>query len=209
MAGNYDDFFRDGVGRLRDHGFNPYPERLHIRIQNAREQMMAGLRYYLGDRAKWLPCYEEIADWLTDNKGRGLLCVGNPGLGKTLICQNIIPVLLQQNVGKIIKTYSALSMNTSLDSLLSKYMLCIDDVGIEPLETVTFGVRRIAFSELVDNSEKNGTLLIVTTNLRTNHGVDDKGNVVPSIEDRYGLRTYDRLKAIMKSVKFTGKSMRK
>lgn len=209
MAGNYDDFFRDGVGRLRDHGFNPYPERLHIRIQNAREQMMAGLRYYLGDRAKWLPCYDEIADWLTDNKGRGLLCVGNPGLGKTLICQNIIPVLLQQNVGKIVKTYSALSMNTSLDTLLRQYMLGIDDVGIEPLETVTFGVRRIAFSELVDNSEKNGTLLIVTTNLRTNHGVDDKGNIVPSIEDRYGLRTYDRLKAIMKSVKFTGKSMRK
>ena len=209
MAGNYDDFFRDGVGRLRDHGFNPYPERLHIRIQNAREQMMAGLRYYLGDRAKWIPCYDEIADWLTDNKGRGLLCVGNPGLGKTLICQNIIPVLLQQNVGKIVKTYSALSMNISLDTLLRQYMLGIDDVGIEPLETVTFGVRRIAFSELVDNSEKNGTLLIVTTNLRTNHGVDDKGNVVPSIEDRYGLRTYDRLKAIMKSVKFTGKSMRK
>lgn len=209
MAGNYDDFFRDGVGRLRDHGFNPYPERLHIRIKNAREQMMAGLRYYLGDRAKWLPCYDEIADWLTDNKRRGLLCVGNPGLGKTLICQNIIPVLLQQNVGKIVKTYSALSMNTSLDTLLRQYMLGIDDVGIEPLETVTFGVRRIAFSELVDNSEKNGTLLIVTTNLRTNHGVDDKGNIVPSIEDRYGLRTYDRLKAIMKSVKFTGKSMRK
>ena len=68
MAGNYDDFFRDGVGKLRDHGFNPYPERLHIRIQNAREQMIAGLHYYLGNRAKWLPCYDEIADWLTDNK---------------------------------------------------------------------------------------------------------------------------------------------
>lgn len=209
MAKTFDELFKQGVAGLHDHGFDPYPQRLHIQIPQAREQLWAGLCYYLGVEAKWLPCYEEVAAWLSDNKGRGLLCVGDNGLGKTLICQNIIPVLLQQNMRRIVKTYSALDMNLKLDELLRLKLLGIDDVGTEPLETISYGVRRIAFSELVDASEKQGTLLILTTNLRTNHGTDRDGNTIPSIEDRYGLRTYDRLKSVVKSVTFKGKSMRK
>lgn len=206
---NFDELFRQSVAGLLDHGFDPYPQRLHIQIPQAREQLAAGLRYYLGAEAKWLPCYDEVAAWLSDNKGRGLLCVGDNGLGKTLICQNIIPVLLQQNMRRIVKTYSALDMNLKLDELLRLKLLGIDDIGTEPLESISYGVRRIAFSELVDQSEKQGTLLILSTNLRTNHGTDRAGNTIPSIEDRYGLRTYDRLKAVVKSVTFKGKSMRK
>lgn len=209
MAKTFDDIFKQGVNSLHDFGFNPYPERLRIQIPQAREQLAAGLRYYLGTDAKWLPCYDEVAAWLTDNKGRGLLCVGDNGLGKTLICQNIIPVLLQQNLRRIVRTYTALDMNLKLDDLLKAKLLGIDDIGTEPLESISYGVRRIAFSELVDASEKQGTLLILSTNLRTNHGTDRDGNPVPSIEDRYGLRTYDRLKAVVKSVTFKGKSMRK
>ena len=201
--------FASSVEALRRSGFDPYPKCLRLQVVEAREMLSAGLRYYLGDSAKWLPCYDEVAAWLSDNKGRGLLCVGDNGLGKTLICQNIIPVLLQQNVRKIVKTYSALDMNQKIDELLRIELLGIDDVGTEPLETISYGVRRIAFSELVDASEKQGTLLILSTNLRTNHGTDRAGNPVPSIEDRYGLRTYDRLKAVVKSVTFKGKSMRK
>lgn len=206
---NFDELFRQSVAGLLDHGFDPYPHRLHIQIPQAREQLAAGLRYYLGAEAKWLPCYDEVAAWLSDNKGRGLLCVGDNGLGKTLICQNIIPVLLQQNMRRIVKTYSALDMNLKLDELLRLKLLGIDDIGTEPLESISYGVRRIAFSELVDQSEKQGTLLILSTNLRTDHGTDRSGNTIPSIEDRYGLRTYDRLKAVVKSVTFKGKSMRK
>lgn len=209
MAKTYDELFRQGVAGLLDHGFDPYPQRLHIQIPQAREQLLAGLRYYLGEEAKWLPCYDEVAAWLADNKGRGLLCVGDNGLGKTLICQNIIPVLIQQNMRRIVRTYSALDMNLKIDELLRLKLLGIDDVGTEPLETISYGVRRIAFSELVDASEKKGTLLILSTNLRTNHGTDRAGNTIPSIEDRYGLRTYDRLKAVVKSVIFKGKSFRK
>jgi len=210
MTKTIDDIFRQGVTELRDgHGFNPYPERLHIQIPQAREQLAAGLRYFLGDRAQWLPAYDEVAAWLADNHGRGLLCVGSNGLGKTLICQNIIPVLLQQNMRKIVKVCSALDMNQHLDELLRIHILSIDDVGTEPVETINYGVRRIAFSELVDLSEKQGTLLILSTNLRTTYGTDKDGNIVPSIEDRYGLRTYDRLKAVTKTVVFKGKSFRK
>jgi DNA replication protein DnaC len=209
MAKIFDELFSQGVASLQNHGFNPYPQRLRIRIPQAKEQLAAGLRYYLGSKAEWLPCYEEVVTWLSDNKGRGLLCVGDNGLGKTLICQNIIPVILQQNMRRIVKTYSALDMNLKLDELLRCNLINIDDVGTEQLETISYGVRRIAFSELVDASEKQGTLLILSTNLRTNHGTDREGNTIPSIEDRYGLRTYDRLKAVVKSVKFKGESMRR
>lgn len=207
---SYDESFRNGVGELQEyHGFDPYPPRLHIQIPHAREQLQAGLRFYLGASAQWLPCYDEIVEWLTDNHCRGLLCVGDNGLGKTLICQNILPVLLQQNMRKIIRSYSAIEMNANLSELLRQRIISIDDVGTEPLETKVDGIRRIAFSELVDASEKKGTLLVVSTNLRTNRGTDKDGNPIPSIYDRYGLRTFDRLRAVMKSVKFTGKSLRK
>lgn len=203
------DKFREGLIKLQSHGFMTHSERLHIQIPNAREKLEAGLRYYLGDNLVWIPAYDEVVAWLTDNHRRGLLCVGGNGLGKTLICQNILPVLVEQYVGRIISCYSAVEMGLHLDELLRLELLSIDDIGTEPMETMQYGVRRIAFSELVDLAEKRGTLLILSTNLRTNHGVDGKGNIIPSIEDRYGLRTYDRLKAVVKSVVFTGPSLRR
>ena len=47
--------------------------RVHISIPNARERLEAGLHHFLGDKAQWLPAYDKVAEWLTDNKGRGLL----------------------------------------------------------------------------------------------------------------------------------------
>ena len=67
-------------------GYDMYPDRVRIQIPNAKELLQQGLQYFLGDSAQWLPCYDEIAAWMTDNQGRGLLCMGNCGLGKTLIC---------------------------------------------------------------------------------------------------------------------------
>ena len=66
----YQEAFASQVSNMRGLGFDPYPQRLHIQIPDAREQLMTGIRYYMGDKAQWLPDYEQIADWLTDNKGR-------------------------------------------------------------------------------------------------------------------------------------------
>lgn len=205
---HYLDAFRKDAQFMREMGFNPYSEQLRIVIPDARDKLFAALQYYLGDRAQWLPAYDEIADWLTDNKGRGLLCVGGCGLGKTLICQYILPLLIYQHLNIISEAVTANEMNARIDALLHQRCVVVDDLGTEAAETQTYGNRRYPFSELCDSVERRGSLLIVTTNLYPNHFVDKSGQTVPSIEDRYGLRTYDRLRAITKVIVFKGKSMR-
>lgn len=191
------------ISNLRDTGFNPYPTPPRIRIPNAKEALQECIRHYVGERAQWLPCYDEVADWLTDNKGRGLLCLGPCGLGKTLICCNVLPVLFYHYYKKIVSVYNAVDINTKIDSISRQRIVCLDDIGTEP-DFINYGERHVAFSEIVDAAEKRGNLLVITTNLRTTSTDTDKS----SIEARYEQRTLDRLRAITKVVLFKGRSLR-
>ena len=65
-----------------------------------------------------------------------------------------------------------------------------------------------SFLKLCDAAEKRGILLMMTANLRTTHGVDKQGNIIPSIEDRYGDLVLSRLRSTVKIVEFKGKDMR-
>lgn len=189
--------FQKVIDNLKEVGFNPMPNRVQVRIPNAKEVLLAGLKHYEGDNAKWLNEYNEIADWLSDNKGRGLLCYGNCGRGKSLICWKILPVLLSYYHSKIVSCYDSQQMNTNIDEVKSKHIIYIDDVGVEGL-SIKYGEKRMAFSEIVDEAEKRGKLLILTTNLS-----------LDELAQKYGERTMDRLVAITKRVKFVGESLRK
>lgn len=189
--------FQKVINDLKEIGFNPIPNLVRVNIPNAREVLWSGLKYYEGEKAVWLNEYNEIADWLTENNGKGLLCYGNCGRGKSLICWKIIPLLLNYYHGKIISCYDSLQMNSNIDEVKSKHLIYIDDIGIENV-SIKFGERRLAFSEIVDESEKRGKLLIVTTNLS-----------LDELAQKYGERTMDRLVAITKRVKFIGESLRK
>lgn len=188
--------FRAVKERLKDTGFSPDPATIPVKVRNAREALKNGLNHYLGE-AQWLPEYDEVVEWLTDNQGRGLLCYGNCGRGKSVICGKIIPVLLNYYHNKIVSCYDAQNLNARADEILAKHILYIDDIGTESM-AVKYGERRMVFSELCDLAEKKGKLLIVTTNLSLNE-----------IAEKYGERTMDRLVAITKRVKFNGESLRK
>lgn len=193
----------------RLYNFAPYhPLQHHITIPNAKEHLKAGLQYYLGDKFQWLPAYDKVADWLTDNKGRGLLCVGTPGLGKTLLCQNILPVIINQHMRKVPNCYTAIEMTQQFEAIISKCgsLLFIDDLGTEPVEVNLFGNRRVPFNEICDTCERKGGLLVLTSNLRTTRDANNPNNL--SIEERYGLRTLDRLRGITKVIRFDGPSLR-
>ena len=88
-------------------------------------------------------------------------------------------------------------MNAKLDEVKQKHIIYIDDVGTENL-SVKYGEKRLAFAELADEAEKKGKLLILTTNL-----------TIEELREKYGERTIDRLRAITKTVLFSGVSLRK
>lgn len=186
---------------------------LHFRIDTCdpRRELWAAICQHVRKEPKWLPCYEQVVKWLADNDSRGLVCLGTCGLGKSVVCAQALPYLFKRHFDIDTLAVTATAMNQRIDELLAycgrNRIIVIDDLGTEAAETVTYGNRRKPFPELVDQAERTGTLLIITTNLRTNRDTDVRRNY-PSIETRYGVPTLDRLRAITRAVLFTGESMR-
>lgn len=172
------------------------PDYVYVGIPDAKKMLMKGIQFFTDNKGVWLPEYDAIADWLEGNNGRGLFCIGSVGRGKTLICTKVIPTLLNWYHRKVVSIYDAQQMNANIDDVLSKHIVCIDDLGTEN-ESVKYGERRMAFAELADTAEKKGKLLIITTNMSLNE-----------LREKYSERVVDRLRAITKAVLFDGKSLR-
>lgn len=193
-------FFKNAIEQMKDFGYMPEPELVYFNRKdiNAKSWIWEGIMYFVGvHEAKFLEPYEQIADWLEGNDGKGLLAFGDCGLGKTLVCGKILPLLINKFYGKVVMCYDCKKINRDIDEMLHKKLIYLDDVGVEN-ESVKYGERRQCFVELVDEAEKKGKLLILTTNLS-----------IEQLAEKYGERTVDRLRAITKTVLFEGKSMRK
>ncbi len=182
---------------LRGIGFNPLPDKVEIRVPNAKDVLWRGIQYFTGGNAQWLPEYDEVAAWLAGNQGRGLLCLGSCGRGKSLICAKILPVLLNFYNRRIMPVFDAQEMNRIPDEVIKNKLMVIDDLGTENV-SVKYGERRMVFPELCDAAEKQGKMIAVTTNLS-----------LSELRDKYGERTIDRLRAVTKPVLFSGESLRK
>lgn len=197
--------FKDIVDRLNDGTGVNLPETVSIKIPNAEQRLRGGLDYFVnyfskGDVAKatWNEeNYRPIVDWMTDNRGRGLLMTGSCGLGKSLIGKYILPLLIRDSCRKIMKVFNAQELNSKPDEILSYHILYIDDIGTESVSNI-FGNKRVPFMELCDAVEQQGKLLVCSTNL-----------TIEELREKYGERTIDRLKSTTKPVSFTGDSLRK
>lgn len=190
------------VAQQRRRGFRMSDSKVRFHTEAADQVLMRGLAYFCGERAQWLPEYEDIAEWLTDNGGKGLMCIGDCGRGKTMITQRIIPMLfgsyirLADGTKPAIACYTAIDLLERFDEVAQYKTVCIDDVGTEPNQK-RYGVTHNYFAELVDLCERQEKLLICSTNL----GQEE-------LTERYGLRTMDRLTALTKRVFFEGESLR-
>lgn len=177
-------------------------EIMQFSLPDAKSVMERGLKYFVGDNYKWLPEYDKVVEWLADNKRRGLMLFGSNGRGKSLICSNILPVIFQyylkENYVNIGANYlKELDTNAvTYFDLWSTKPIIIDDVGVESIAS-DYGEKRDYFSDVVDHAERKKRLLIFSTNLTPK-----------DISERYGLRTLDRLRAIVKAIKFNGESLR-
>lgn len=203
--------FADVAAYLAQHSaYDTRRDPYNIHVTDAEKRLRDGLHYFLKGSEQWLPAYDQIAAWLQDNKGRGLFCVGHPGLGKTLICEKILPVILG-NGGQPIASVKASGLHDRLPELMKERIVIIDDLGKEPAKH--YGDIDRSFFELCNNAERTGQLLIITTNLATarpaSWPADRPWPWPDSIEHRYGQEVLDRLKVITKMVRFEGESMRK
>ena len=204
--------FADLAEYLRQHSaYDSRRDPCHVRIPDAKKRLQDGLHYFLKGKEQWLPGtdgYDGIADWLTDNKGRGLHVCGAPGLGKSLICQKILPVILG-NGGRPIPCVNAKELHDRIEELKRERIVIIDDLGKEPRRH--YGDIDNSFFELCNNAERTGHLLIITTNLSTTPmpPTHPNASLYPdSILGRYGQDVISRLKATTAVVEFIGRDMR-
>ncbi len=197
--------FGEMAGRNREYMDFAAPDCVRISVPNAREMLRDGLDYYVRrytngreHKAVWTEKnYAPVADWLADNKGKGLLMIGSCGLGKTLIGTCIIPLLMLEYCKKRAVVCTAREIAQNPDTIIPHHVIVVDDIGTESVSNI-YGNKRIPFAELCDAAERKGKLLVLTSNL-----------TIDEIKERYGERVVDRLRAITKPVVFTGKSLRR
>ena len=196
------EYFKNLISQIRDTGYPQEIDRVQISIPNAEKRLRGGLQYVVnmksGCNAEWNEHnYRPIVDWMTDNKGKGLLMFGGCGLGKSVIGMYILPLLIKDVHKKVVNIFSAQELNKKIDEILKLHIIYVDDIGTED-NLNSYGNKRMPFAELCDDAEKKGKLLILTTNLS-----------IDELTERYGDRVVDRLIATTKAVPFTGDSLRK
>lgn len=192
-------------------------------LPSADLQLMRGLVYAIGPDAQWLPEYDGVVDWLADNNGKGLMCIGDCGRGKTVITRDILPVLFKTlievrfsdgSVGHPIYNYFlAKELRSRWSEIERCKIVCVDDVGTEPIAKV-YGETHNYFAELVDICNDRDKLLICSTNLTQIQlfgGKDDDpesptyGQILPA---RYDQRIFSRLVGNTVRVYFEGEDLR-
>ena len=197
--------FKSLVDRLNDGTGVQMPEMVSIRIPDAEQRLRGGLDYFVNvfsrgevQKSEWNEKnYRPIVDWMTDNKGRGLLMVGSCGLGKSLIGKYILPYLIRDACRKVVNVFNAQELNSKPDEIIGYHIIYIDDIGTENVSNI-YGNKRIPFMELCNATEQKGKLLMCSTNL-----------TIEELKEKYGDRTVDRLKSTTKVVPFIGESLRK
>ena len=186
-------------------------------LQDADVLLMRGLAYAIGPTAQWLPEYDAVADWLADNNGKGLMCIGDCGRGKTIITRDILPLVFKNYIQihdaqtdywfhPVYNYFQAKELKSRWDEIVRGKIICIDDVGTEPIAKV-YGETHNYFSELVDLCNDRDKLLICSTNLTHAQlfGVEEDGIVYPA---RCDQRTFSRLVGNTVRVYFEGEDLR-
>lgn len=191
--------FKETLFDMQQHNIPLPAGKVEIRIPLARQILTDMLTLFLereGRQLIWLPEYDQVAEWLSDNEGRGLFLYGNCGRGKSLICRYVIPAILLTYCRKVVSVFDVQQMNRDIDLVLSKHIIYIDDIGTEEVSN-HYGNKRMAFAEIMDAAEKQNKLVMVSTNLD-----------ISGLRAMYGDRVVDRIRSTTRRIVFGGDSLR-
>ena len=165
------------------------------RRKDLKEMFIKSFKYY--DKTiveyKHLPAYDEIIDWMVDNKGRGLMLMGECGLGKSTILNFVIPAIFRTKTNKVLKSIAAKDLE-AIEKNIATFII-IDDLGTESLKN-DYGTKIDAVSDAISYAEDSSKTLLITTNLDAE-----------DLNKRYDERTLDRLRKC-KVVVIKGESFR-
>ena len=145
------------------------------------------------DTYKHLSSYDEIIDWLVDTKGKGLMLMGECGLGKSTILNYVIPAIFRTKTNKVLRSISAKDLE-AIEKNISTFII-IDDLGTESIKN-NYGTKVDAVADAISYAEDSSKTLLITTNLASK-----------ALKDRYDERTLDRLRKC-KVVVIKGESFR-
>ena len=163
--------------------------------EELKEMFIKAFKHY--DRTidvyKHLPEYDEIIDWLSDTNGRGLMLMGECGLGKSTILNYVIPAIFRTKTNKSMKSIPAKELGAIERSDAS--FIIIDDLGTESIKN-DYGTKIDAVADAISYAEDSSKTLLITTNLASK-----------ALKERYDDRTLDRLRKC-KVVVIKGKSFR-
>jgi len=163
--------------------------------EEIKEMFIKSFEYYdrTVEKYEHLPAYDEIIDWMVDTKGRGLMLMGECGLGKSTILNFVIPAIFRTRTNKILRSVPAKELGT-VDRNKAPFII-IDDLGTESIKN-DYGTKIDAVADAISYAEDSSKTLLITTNLTPQ-----------ALKERYDERTLDRLRKC-KVVIIKGKSFR-
>lgn len=153
----------------------------------------------------FLPEYKKLREYLKDTQGKGLLLLGGPGVGKSIILKKIIPTVYAlrnlevfpvscYDLHKIINPKE--SNETVFDRVSQRRHILLDEIGVE-INVNIYGEKFNPVEWLINASEDNNKALFATTNLN-----DDM------LYAMYGKRAFDRLIKKVAKIEFVNRSLK-
>jgi len=163
--------------------------------EELKEMFIKAFEYYdkTIDKYEHLHSYDEIIDWMVDTKRKGLILMGECGLGKSTILKYVIPAIFHKTRGKVLNCIPAKELG-QIDRN-EKPFIVIDDLGTESIKN-DFGTRVDYVADAISYAEDSSKTILTSTNLTP-----------IQLQSKYDERTLDRLRRC-KVVKFEGESLR-
>ena len=163
--------------------------------EDIKEMFIKSFKYYdrTIDSYEHLTSYDEIIDWMVDTKGKGLMLMGECGLGKSTILNYVIPAIFRTRTNKILRSVPAKELG-QIERNKAPFII-IDDLGTESIKN-DYGTKIDAVADAISYAEDSSKTLLITTNLTPQ-----------ALKERYDDRTLDRLRKC-KVVIIKGKSFR-